>query len=41
MARQPTILDLLDLEYIESWSLWRDAKILMRTVAVVLQGSGA
>ena len=31
----------LDLEYIESWSLWRDVKILFRTIAVVLQGSGA
>ncbi len=31
----------LDLEYIESWSLWTDLKILYRTIAVVLQGSGA
>jgi lipopolysaccharide/colanic/teichoic acid biosynthesis glycosyltransferase len=31
----------LDLEYIESWTLWRDFRILYKTVAVVLQGSGA
>jgi len=31
----------LDLEYIERWSLWMDLKILLRTVAVVLQGTGA
>jgi exopolysaccharide biosynthesis polyprenyl glycosylphosphotransferase len=31
----------LDLEYIEHWSLWSDLKILVRTIAVVVQGSGA
>jgi exopolysaccharide biosynthesis polyprenyl glycosylphosphotransferase len=31
----------LDLEYIDNWSLWLDAKILARTVPVVLFGSGA
>ncbi len=31
----------LDLEYIERWSLWMDLRILLRTVAVVLQGTGA
>lgn len=30
----------LDLEYIEHGNLWTDMKILWRTVAVVLQGSG-
>lgn len=30
----------LDLEYIEHWSLWLDIKILWRTVAVVLRGTG-
>lgn len=31
----------LDLEYIDNWSLWLDAKILMRTVPVVVWGAGA
>jgi exopolysaccharide biosynthesis polyprenyl glycosylphosphotransferase len=31
----------LDLEYIEQWSLWMDLRILCKTVAVVLQGTGA
>ncbi len=31
----------LDLEYIESWSLWTDLKILFRTISIVAQGSGA
>ena len=31
----------LDLEYIDNWSLWLDAKIMMRTVPVVVLGSGA
>jgi exopolysaccharide biosynthesis polyprenyl glycosylphosphotransferase len=31
----------LDLEYLDSWSLWLDAKILMKTVPVVLFGIGA
>ena len=30
----------LDLEYIEHWNLWLDAKILSKTVAVVLRGTG-
>jgi len=30
----------LDLEYIDNWSLWRDLKILFKTVGVVLGGSG-
>ncbi len=31
----------LDLEYIDHWSLWRDAQILARTVPAVLKGTGA
>jgi exopolysaccharide biosynthesis polyprenyl glycosylphosphotransferase len=31
----------LDVEYIKNWSLWLDLRILFKTVAVVLQGSGA
>jgi exopolysaccharide biosynthesis polyprenyl glycosylphosphotransferase len=31
----------LDLEYIDNWSLWLDIRILLRTVPVVLAGSGA
>jgi lipopolysaccharide/colanic/teichoic acid biosynthesis glycosyltransferase len=31
----------LDLEYIRTWSLWLDFKILMRTIPVVLTGRGA
>ncbi|MGB2622493.1 MAG: sugar transferase [Candidatus Acidiferrum sp.] len=30
----------LDLEYIENWSLWRDLDILRRTILVVLDGGG-
>jgi len=30
----------LDLEYIRSWTLWLDLKILFRTAAVVISGSG-
>jgi exopolysaccharide biosynthesis polyprenyl glycosylphosphotransferase len=30
----------LDLEYIENWSLWLDTKILLKTLAVALNGSG-
>ena len=30
----------LDLEYIRSWTLWRDFQILYRTISVVLHGSG-
>lgn len=31
----------LDLYYIENWSLWLDLKILLRTIPVVLFGTGA
>jgi lipopolysaccharide/colanic/teichoic acid biosynthesis glycosyltransferase len=31
----------LDLEYIDNWSIWLDLKILMKTVPVVLMGTGA
>ncbi|HOD67319.1 MAG TPA: sugar transferase [candidate division Zixibacteria bacterium] len=31
----------LDLQYIDNWSLWLDAKILARTVPTVLKGDGA
>jgi lipopolysaccharide/colanic/teichoic acid biosynthesis glycosyltransferase len=31
----------LDLEYIDSWSLWLDVRILLRTFVVVAQGRGA
>ena len=31
----------LDLQYIDNWSLWQDAKILARTVPTVLKGNGA
>lgn len=31
----------LDLEYIDNWSLWLDLRILLRTVPVVLLGTGA
>lgn len=30
----------MDLEYIRSWSLWLDVKILFRTVSAVFSGSG-
>lgn len=30
----------LDLEYIRSWTLWKDFRILYKTVSVVLHGSG-
>lgn len=30
----------LDLEYIETWNLWLDLKILLRTAAVVARGEG-
>jgi exopolysaccharide biosynthesis polyprenyl glycosylphosphotransferase len=30
----------LDLEYIRSWTLWRDFQILYKTVSVVVHGSG-
>lgn len=31
----------LDLEYIDNWSLWLDMKILVRTIPVVIVGTGA
>jgi lipopolysaccharide/colanic/teichoic acid biosynthesis glycosyltransferase len=31
----------LDLQYIDSWSLWLDLRILLRTIPVVLIGWGA
>jgi lipopolysaccharide/colanic/teichoic acid biosynthesis glycosyltransferase len=31
----------MDLEYIDNWSLWLDLKILVRTVWVVLRGTGS
>lgn len=31
----------LDAEYIKTWSLWQDCKILLRTVPAVLRGRGA
>jgi exopolysaccharide biosynthesis polyprenyl glycosylphosphotransferase len=31
----------LDVAYVDQWSLWLDVKILVRTIAVVLQGTGA
>jgi lipopolysaccharide/colanic/teichoic acid biosynthesis glycosyltransferase len=31
----------LDMSYIDSWSLWLDVEILMRTIPAVLRGSGA
>jgi exopolysaccharide biosynthesis polyprenyl glycosylphosphotransferase len=31
----------LDIEYIDTWSLWLDLRILFRTIPAVLKGSGA
>jgi lipopolysaccharide/colanic/teichoic acid biosynthesis glycosyltransferase len=31
----------LDLEYIDNWSLWLDLKILLKTIPVVVLGTGA
>jgi exopolysaccharide biosynthesis polyprenyl glycosylphosphotransferase len=31
----------LDLQYIDTWSLWLDLQILLRTIPAVLRGSGA
>jgi len=31
----------LDVTYIESWSIWLDMKIIMRTIGVVLAGTGS
>ena len=30
----------MDLEYIDNWNLWLDLKIFMKTIPVVLKGSG-
>lgn len=30
-----------DLEYVDGWSLWLDAKLLAKTVPAVLSGKGA
>jgi exopolysaccharide biosynthesis polyprenyl glycosylphosphotransferase len=32
---------LLDLQYIDEWSLWLDLKILLQTISAVLKGAGA
>lgn len=43
-ARQDPSFDhyiALDFTYIENWSLWLDIKILLRTIGVVLAGSGS
>jgi exopolysaccharide biosynthesis polyprenyl glycosylphosphotransferase len=31
----------LDMAYIESWNLWLDLKIMVRTIGVVIQGTGS
>ena len=31
----------MDKEYIDHWSLWLDFKILLKTIPVVLRGTGA
>jgi lipopolysaccharide/colanic/teichoic acid biosynthesis glycosyltransferase len=31
----------LDVSYIENWSVWLDIKIILRTVGVVLAGTGS
>jgi lipopolysaccharide/colanic/teichoic acid biosynthesis glycosyltransferase len=31
----------LDTEYVKTWSLWLDLKIILRTVNVVLAGTGS
>jgi exopolysaccharide biosynthesis polyprenyl glycosylphosphotransferase len=31
----------MDLEYIDNWSLWLDAKILLKTIPAVVSGTGA
>jgi exopolysaccharide biosynthesis polyprenyl glycosylphosphotransferase len=31
----------LDMEYIDRWSLWLDLKIVMKTIPIVLKGTGA
>ena len=42
-ARQESSFDhyiKFDLEYIENWSLWLDLRIILRTIPVVLSGTG-
>jgi lipopolysaccharide/colanic/teichoic acid biosynthesis glycosyltransferase len=31
---------MLDLEYIQNWTIWMDLKIIMRTIPEVFRGSG-
>ena len=31
----------LDLQYIDTWTFWKDIKILLKTIPVVVRGSGA
>jgi len=31
----------LDMSYIDSWSLWLDIQILVKTIPAVIKGSGA
>jgi lipopolysaccharide/colanic/teichoic acid biosynthesis glycosyltransferase len=31
----------LDLQYIQSWSIWQDLRILLKTPVAVLRGKGA
>jgi lipopolysaccharide/colanic/teichoic acid biosynthesis glycosyltransferase len=31
----------LDMQYIDNWSVWLDLKILLKTIPVVLRGTGA
>jgi lipopolysaccharide/colanic/teichoic acid biosynthesis glycosyltransferase len=31
----------LDMQYIDTWSLWLDLKILFKTIPAVLRGAGA
>lgn len=43
-ARQDPSFDTyirLDLQYVESWNLWGDLKILWKTIPAVIRGTGA
>jgi lipopolysaccharide/colanic/teichoic acid biosynthesis glycosyltransferase len=31
----------LDLKYIDGWSLWLDVEILLKTLPIVVRGTGA